>query len=342
MPHEGVPGVCASERPAPGLTDPAATLRQLMRIRRVEEEIAGRYGEQEMRCPVHLSIGQEAAAVGVCAALTPSDYAFSTHRGHAHYLAKGGDLKAMMAEIYGRAPGCAGGRGGSMHLIDLSVNMMGCTPIVGGSLPVAVGAAFASWLDGRQDVTVVFFGEAVTEEGVFFESVNFAALKQLPIIFACENNGFSVYSPMSVRQPSTRDRVGMTRENGLKVGQADGNDVEAVHALACEAVADVRQGGGPWYLEFETYRLREHCGPNVDNALAYRDEAEWMAWRQRCPVEAYRSRLLERGDIDAAGVHRMEVEIAAEIEGAFDFARSAPFPTPESLLSRVLVDEVMK
>lgn len=338
MPQRESTGLFANDKRAVALPDAQAALRQLMRIRRVEETIANRYSEQEMRCPVHLSIGQEAAAVGVCAALEPHDFALSTHRGHAHYLAKGGDLKAMLAEIYGRAPGCAGGRGGSMHLIDLSVNMLGCTPIVGGSLPVAVGVAFATWRDERTNVTICFFGEAATEEGVFYESVNFAALKQLPIVFVCENNGFSVYSPMSVRQPATRDRLAMTRENGLKVGHTDGNDVEAVYALARHAVTDARQGGGPWYLEVETYRWREHCGPGYDNALGYRDEAEWAAWHQRCPVEAFKARLLERGEIDAANLERLEQEIRQEIDAAFDEARRAPFPDPNSLMAHVWAD----
>lgn len=332
-------GLAAGGTQASTLPDAVGTLRQLMRIRSVEEAIASRYSEQEMRCPVHLSIGQEAAAVGVCAALNPGDYALSTHRGHAHYLSKGGDLKAMLAEIYGRAPGCAGGRGGSMHLIDLSVNMLGCTPIVGGSLPVAVGVAFNTWLAEATDVTICFFGEAATEEGVFFESVNFAALKKLPIVFACENNGFSVYSPMSVRQPAARDRLAMTRHNGLKSGHADGNDVEAVYALAREAVADARGGGGPWYLEFETYRWREHCGPGIDNALGYRDETEWAAWHQRCPVDTFKSRLLARGEIDQAGLETLEREIRDEIDAAFEFARQAPFPEEQTLLERVWAEE---
>ena len=318
-----------------GLPDPVAALRQLIRIRTVEEAIASRYRDQEMRCPVHLSIGQEAAAVGVCSALAPQDYALGTHRGHAHYLAKGGDLNSMLAEIHGRSTGCAAGRGGSMHLIDLSVNMLGCTPIVGGSLPVAVGVAFATWLEERDAVTAVFFGEAVTEEGVFFESVNFAALKSLPVIFVCENNGFSVYSPMSVRQPASRSRLAMTRDNGLKVGQANGNDLEAVYALAAEAASDIRRGGGPWYIELETYRWREHCGPAYDNQLGYRDEAELLAWQQRCPVEMYEKRLLTRGEIDDATVQRIRREADEEIDAAFRYAKEAPFPDGGTLLDGV-------
>ena len=325
--------------PSPStFTDKQTALWQLMRIRAVEEAIAARYGEQEMRCPVHLSIGQEAAAVGTCAALQPRDYALSTHRGHAHYLAKGGDLKAMLAEIYGKAPGCAGGKGGSMHLIDLSVNMLGCTPIVGGSLPVAVGVAFAAAQQKRDSVTAVFFGEAATEEGVFFESVNFAALRKLPIVFVCENNGYSVYSPMSVRQPASRDRLAMTRGNGCQAASCHGNDVDEVYALAAHAVEDARRGGGPWFLEFETYRWREHCGPAFDNTIGYRAEEEFKQWQARCPVETFKTRLLERGDVVPADITRLERDIAEEIESAFAYAKAAPFPDARHLLSNLFVE----
>jgi TPP-dependent pyruvate/acetoin dehydrogenase alpha subunit len=321
------------------LPEPIAALKQLMRIRAVEETIASRYPDKEMRCPVHLSIGQEAVAVGVCAALYPSDYALSTHRGHAHYLAKGGDLNAMMAEIYGKAPGCAGGRGGSMHLIDLSVNMLGCTPIVGGSLPVGVGVAFSTWMEERDNVTAVFFGEAATEEGVFFESVNFAALKQLPIVFICENNRFSVYSPMSVRQPEARDRMAMARSNGLKVGSATGDDIEAVYALALQAVNDARSGGGPWYIEFDTYRWREHCGPSYDDELGYRDRDELVKRQNRCPVSTYKARLLDRKTINSTALQQLDEEIKLEVDAAFDFAKRAPFPAADRLLAGVYAEE---
>ena len=335
----GLDSAARESRIGRALPDPLATLRQLIRIRAVEEAIAARYRDQEMRCPVHLSIGQEAAAVGVSSALASQDYALGTHRGHAHYLARGGDLRRMLAEIHGRAAGCAGGRGGSMHLIDLSVNMLGCTPIVAGSLPVAVGVAFATWMEERDSVTAVFFGEAATEEGVFFESVNFAALKALPVVFVCENNGYSVYSPMSVRQPPSRSRLAMTRDNGLKVGYADGNDVEAVYALAAEAVSDARRGGGPWYIELETYRWLEHCGPGYDNQLGYRDEAEFLAWQQRCPVATYENRLLTRGEIDRETIQRIRRDVEDEIDAAFRFAREAPLPDGEQALNGVYAME---
>ena len=302
----------------------------MLRIRAVEEAVASRYGEQEMRCPVHLSIGQEAVAVGVCGALTRDDYVMSTHRSHAHYLAKGGSLERMLAEIYGRATGCCGGKGGSMHIVDLSVGMLGCTPIVGGSLPVAVGTAFGNVLRGEDRVSVAFFGEGATEEGVFAESLNFAALERLPMIFVCENNFYSVYSPMEVRQPATRSRVEIARAHGLAAACAAGNDVEAVYALTVDAVARAHAGGGPTFLEFDTYRWREHCGPHYDNDIGYRTEAEFEAWRARCPVEGYRARLMEAGIVGPEDIAAAQATIDREVADAFAFAKSSPFPAPES------------
>jgi pyruvate dehydrogenase E1 component alpha subunit len=303
----------------------------MLRIRRVEEALADHYPEQQMRCPVHLSIGQEAIAAGVCAALDTRDYLLSTHRAHAHYLAKGGNLKAMLAEIYGKSTGCTSGRGGSMHLVDLAVNMLGSTPIVGGSLPVAVGAAFGTQLQGHDRVTTVFFGEGSTEEGVFSESLNFAALKKLPILFICENNLYSVYSPLSVRQPDSRDRIALARAHRLSAGQGNGNDVEEVYRRTSEAVATIRAGNGPVFLEFSTYRWREHCGPNYDNDIGYRTPQEFESWRKLCPVEHQTQRLLSAGMLTKESLAQMESEISSEIEEAFAFAKSSPFPGPESL-----------
>ena len=310
----------------------------MLRIRMVEESIAERYAEQEMRCPVHLSIGQEAVAVGVCAALGQRDYLMSTHRAHAHYLAKGGDLKRLVAEIYGKAAGCSSGKGGSMHLVDLSVNMLGSTPIVGSSLPIAVGTAFGSWLEGRERVTAVFFGEGATEEGVFFESLNFAALKQLPVVFVCENNLYSVYSPMSVRQSPARDRVMLAKAHGMEGVSGDGNDVEAVFRLASEAVGRARQGQGPTFVELDTYRWREHCGPNYDNHIGYRTEAEFLEWRKLCPVENYQSRLIREGKLSEKEVVEAIAAIRQEISEAFDFAKSSLWPSEKSLLANLYAE----
>jgi len=291
-----------------------------------------------MRCPVHLSIGQEAVAVGVAASLGAEDCAMSAHRAHAHYLAKGGDLRALLAELYGRASGCSSGRGGSMHLVDLDVNMLGSTPIVGSALPLAVGAAFGAWQRGNTGVTIAFLGEGATEQGVFAECLNFAALKRLRLVFVCENNLYSVYSPLAVRQAPARDRAALAAAHGIPTAGGDGNDVEAVLGASREAVARARRGEGPTYLEFATYRWREHCGPNYDNDLGYRTEEEFRAWQAHCPVATYQDRLLARGIVTTAEVDDMHAAIGAEVEAAFAAARAAPFPPADELLANVYAE----
>ena len=300
--------------------------RGLLRIRLIEERIAELYHEQQMRCPVHLCIGQEAVAVGVCENLRREDYVMSGHRSHGHYLAKGGDLKAMLAEIYGKATGCSKGKGGSMHLVDLSAGFLGATPIVGSTIPIAVGAAFGSVLSGEGRISAVFFGEGATEEGVFYESVNFAVLKKLPVIFVCENNFYSVYSPLSVRQPPTRDLVKIVEGEGAAAARGDGNDVLEVYRLASDAVARARSGEGPTVLEFATYRWREHCGPNYDNDLGYRTETEFLEWKKKCPVERLERRFLEDGVATAGDFAALRQELGREIDEAVAFAKSSPFP----------------
>lgn len=311
----------------------------MLRIRKVEEAIAKRYGEKEMRCPVHLSIGQEGVAVGVCSALETRDVVLSTHRGHAHYLAKGGSLKKMLAEIYGKGEGCCRGRGGSMHLNDVSVNMLASTPIVGSSLPVAVGVAFAHWLDQTKTVTAVFFGEGATEEGVFLECINFASLKKLPILFVCENNLYSVYSPMSVRQSAVRDRAAIAKAHGIQTYQGNGNDVEAVFGITKEALCYAREGLGPCFLEFTTYRWREHCGPHYDNHIGYRTEEEFLMWKKRCPVENYQRKILAEKILSEAEVAQRSEQMDQEISEAFAFARETPFPEPRELRTQIYADE---
>jgi len=277
-----------------------------------------------MRCPVHLSIGQEAAAVGVCAALQPSDWAFSGHRNHAHYLAKGGNLKAMLAEIYGKATGCCGGKGGSMHLTDQAAGFIGATPIVGSTVPIAVGAALTAQREGKGRVVVVFLGDGAMEAGVVHESLNFAVLKKLPILFACENNLYSVYSPLEVRQPPQRSISDLAAGHGVKTVQADGNDAQEVYGKACAAVQDLRQGAGPVFMELPTYRWLEHCGPGYDNDIGYRTEDEFQEWKRRDPLvisSRQSSAMLGSVEIDA---------IRQEIEDAFSAAISDPFPEPSS------------
>lgn len=307
----------------------------MLRIRMIEEKIAELYPEQQMRCPVHLSIGQEAVAAGVCACLSRDDYVLSNHRSHGHYLAKGGNLKAMMAELYGKVTGCSQGKGGSMHLVDLSVGFLGATPIVGSTIPIAVGVAFGSMMRDENRVTVAFFGDAATEEGVFHESVNFAVLKKLPVIFVCENNMYSVYSPLSVRQPEGREISDLAKGYGIESYQGNGNDVAEVYRLTEQAVHKARKGGGPTFLEFKTYRWREHCGPNYDNDLGYRTESEFRRWQQCCPIEKPKELLLKDGYFSRQDIDRMVSELDAEILDAVLFAKESPFPVEQLLFKDI-------
>lgn len=300
----------------------------MLRIRRIEEVLARRYLEQEMRCPMHLCIGQEAIAVGVGQALKISDKMYSNHRAHGHYLAKGGSLQSMVAELYGRASGCCGGRGGSMHMIDLDVGFMGATPIVGGTVPLAVGSAWASKLQKKPDVTVIFFGDGCFEEGVVHESLNFAALHQLPILFVCENNDFSVYTRRNERQPD-RSIHQVASAHGIKTAYGDGNDVELVLNLTSQAVEDLRIGNGPWFLEFSTYRWREHCGPDFDDHLQYRTPEEIEYGKAACPIGRFEKISLNSGWLSISDIQKMEKSIETEIDRSFGFALLDRKPTLE-------------
>ena len=293
----------------------------MLRIRLVEESIANKYSEQKMRCPTHLSIGQEAIAVGVCANLTSQDQVLSTHRAHAHYLAKGGCLNSMMAEIYGKASGCSKGMGGSMHLIDTSVGFMGSTAIVANTIPVAVGLALEKKLTRKKSIACVFFGDGATEEGAFYESVNFAIIHSLPILFICENNLYSVYSGLEVRQPVDRKIYKMVRAMGLSAQHGNGNDVEEVARKVKHAKTMILKSGGPQFLEFDTYRWREHCGPNFDNNIGYREESEFLKWKKKDPLKNFYSENSQKY------IDRKIDTISQEIDDAHQFADDSKFPT---------------
>jgi pyruvate dehydrogenase E1 component alpha subunit len=317
-------------------------LFQMSRIRLVEEEIAKRYAEGKMRCPTHLSIGQEGVAAAAGLALRRTDLAVSGHRAHAHYLAKGGDLRAMIAEIYGKVTGCARGKGGSMHLVDEAAGFKGSTAIVAGTVPVGVGLAYAMKLRKEANISCVFLGDAVVEAGVFFEAANFAVLKNLPVLFVCENNLYSVYSPLSVRQPEGRAIHDLVRGIGIRAECGDGNDAVAVHELVAATVARIRAGAGPAFLEFSTYRWREHCGPNYDNDLGYRTEAEYLQWKEREPIARLRSALRRQAALADDALGEMERRIRQEIEEAFRFAEASPFPTAEDAYTDVYASPVQR
>ena len=293
----------------------------MLRIRLVEESIANKYSEQKMRCPTHLSIGQEAIAVGVCANLNSQDQVLSTHRAHAHYLAKGGCLNSMMAEIYGKVSGCSKGMGGSMHLIDTSVGFMGSTAIVGNTIPVAVGLALEKKLARKKSIACVFFGDGATEEGAFYESVNFAIIHSLPILFICENNLYSVYSGLEVRQPVDRKIHKMVRAMGISAQHGNGNDVEEVARKVKHAKTIILKSGGPQFLEFDTYRWREHCGPNFDNNIGYREESEFLKWKKKDPLKNFYSENSQKY------IDRKIGAISQEIDDAHQFADDSKFPT---------------
>jgi TPP-dependent pyruvate/acetoin dehydrogenase alpha subunit len=310
---------------------------QMQRIRRIEEMLAARYKEWKMRCPMHLSIGQEAIAVGVCHALDKTDWVFSNHRGHAHYLAKGGDLNALVAELYGKETGCCGGRGGSMHLIDQEAGFMASTPIVGGTVPLSVGAAWSSKLQKKASIAVIFLGDGCFEEGVVHESLNFAGLHQLPILFVLENNQYSVYTPLNERQPE-HNIVDIVAAHGIPIRQGNGVEVMRVAESAEQAIEKIKQGGGPQFIEYSTYRWLEHCGPNYDDDLGYRPEGELEHWQAMCPIKQALHHLKQMQSEQNIAPSELEqrlkqltLDIDTEIEAAFHFAEQSPTPHPDTM-----------
>lgn len=307
----------------------ATYYQEMLRIRLVETEIAERYSEQEMRCPVHLSDGQESVAVGVCSALKKTDKIFSNHRCHAHYLAKGGDMGRMLAEIYGKETGCLGGRGGSMHLADPDCGLMASIPIVSSAIPLAAGSALADQQNGLNHVTLVFFGDASVEEGVFHETANFASLRNLPVVFVCENNVYSMYTNIRDRQPN-RSILDLPAAHAIQGYHEDGNDIFAVHKATKNAVERARSGAGPTFLLFDTYRWREHCGPALDPEDSYRDKGEYDTWLGNCPIERIKRVMNENGNFPLEWYENVEKNIRAEITESFNFAKTSPLPSPLS------------
>jgi acetoin:2,6-dichlorophenolindophenol oxidoreductase subunit alpha len=305
----------------------------MLKIRLFEERAAELVEAGEVKTPCHLYIGQEAVATGVCAALEPEDYVWGGHRSHGHYLAKGGDLRKLMAELYAKATGCSKGRGGSMHIVAPEVGILGTVPLVGGTIPLAVGAGLASKLRGDRRVSVSFFGDGATEEGHFHESMNLAALYRLPVIFVCENNFYS--SHMSLSERRVQDNICEAGKfHGMPGMRVDGNDVVAVYQAALEAVARARSGDGPTLLECRTYRWRGHVGPAWDLDVGVRRREELKEWMARDPVARARARLMEYG-VRADEFEQIERDIRAEIEEAVIFARESPYPDESELASYV-------
>ncbi len=307
----------------------ASFYRSLYRIRRVEEEIAKVYSTDKIKSPVHLSIGQEAISVAVCQALAPQDVVFGTYRGHALYLAKGGDLMQMIAEMYGKATGCTGGKGGSMHLIDPSVGMMGTSAVVGTTIANSIGYAYALKCQRKDAIVASFFGDGATEEGVFHESLNFAALKRLPIIFVCENNGYAIHTHQRQRQ-ARANIAERAAAYGMHAERIGNNDSLRLYERVREAVQALRAGeAGPFFFECQTYRWKEHVGPNEDFQLGYRTADEAAPWIQDDQVPRFAAM------IEPPRRREIEAEVEAEIETAFAFAETSPEAAIETLFADV-------
>lgn len=303
-----------------------ALYTSMARIRVVEECVARAYSRQKMRCPVHLCVGQEAITAGACEALRQDDAVLATHRSHGAYFAKGGDMVSFFKELHGKAGGCTEGRGGSMHLAAPEVGFLGAVPIVGSSIAIATGLALAFQMRCETKVCVVFFGDGATEEGVFHESLQYAALKKLPIVYICENNGFSVNTPLHERRSPQASLTGMAQAHGVFSSSGDGNIVLDVYTQTQQAVERARQGKGPSFLEFTTYRWLEHCGYADDHHLPVRCAATGLAWKKRCPLKQFETLLVQDGVYSTEFLQAIVVKMQTEAQQALLQAEEAPWP----------------
>jgi len=306
--------------------------KTILTIRRFEERVSQEYQKRTFPGTVHSYIGQEAVAVGICANLSIDDCIVSTHRGHGHCIAKGADLKRMMAEIYGKKTGYCKGKGGSMHIADFSIGMLGANGIVGAGLPIAVGTALAAQLEGGDSVSVVFFGDGACHEGEFHESLNLASIWKLPIIFACENNMYGVNMPVSEAIPVTHiaQRAAAYAMPGAVV---DGNDLVAVYEATEKAVAGARSGEGPRLLEFKTYRWRAHFEGGAIPDLRSLEEIE--AWKKKCPLAGLEQKLLGASILDTKDLETINDQVVSQVEEAVKYAVESPLPAPEDTIEDV-------
>lgn len=318
---------------------PSDVLRKMyitmVKIRKFEERLAELLLlPNEIATPCHLYIGQEAVATGVCSTLKEQDYVFSTHRSHGHFLAKDGDLNALMAEIYCKKTGCSKGKGGSMHIASADLGLPGSSAIVGGTIPIAVGTALAFSMQEKDAVSVVFFGDGAVAEGVFYESLNFASLKKLPVIFVCENNLYCTHLPVSACL-SDADIYKKSEVFGIPGVRIDGNNVMEVYKVAKKAVEDARQWKGPSLIECLTYRWRGHVGPHDDLDKGLRSKEELDSWMNRCPIKMLEKFLLERGIMPEPERDQIHKTISEEIEEAVEFAKKSPYPNEDEVLDDV-------
>lgn len=312
-----------------------ACYRDMWLIRSAEETVADLYRNKETFTPIHLGIGQEAVAVGVSAHLTAQDRVYSGHRGHSHYLAMHASLDKMMAEILGRATGASAGMGGSMHLYAPEAGFHGSVPIVGATIPVAVGAGLACKMDGKGQVAVCYFGDGACEEGVLHESLNLARVMDLPVLFVCENNLYSSHLDIHLRQPSN-STARFAQAHRIPHQVVDGNDVVGLAHTAGSLIADARAGKGPGFIEAVTFRWRGHVGPNEDIDVGVRrSPKELVAWKKRDPIRRLRDALEADRNVDAAAFEAVHAAIAQQIDSAVTLARAAPRPDPSVILDYV-------
>ena len=302
----------------------------MLRIRRVQEKIERDYLKDQMKTPVHLCIGQESIAAGVCEVLEKEDYISSNHRGHGHYLAKGGSLQAMIAELHCKSTGCSAGFGGSMHIIDTRVSHLGSSSIVGGGIPLGTGMALASKMKNERRVSVVFFGDGAADEGVLYESINFAILNKLPVIYILENNKWAVCSPLKNRQAMKNVFHNAPKEE-LFSADIDGNDVNQVYRTTLKAVERARQGKGPSLIECDTYRILGHAGCEAQDPKGYRDPVEIEKWKKKCPIDRLTSELKKTAALNEEELQSWEGSIQDEINSAFHYAMNSPLPKAEDV-----------
>jgi len=304
----------------------------MLTIRRFEERAYSEWSAGNLFGFVHSYIGQEAIATGVCAHLTKKDRIVSNHRGHGHCIAKGADMKKMMAEIYGKKTGYCKGKGGSMHIADFSIGMLGADGIVGAGLPIATGAALAAQLEKSGSVAAVFFGDGACNEGEFHEALNLAGIWKLPLLFVCENNQYGVNTPASYAM-SAKDITRIPEAYHIKNNVVYGNDVEVVYKAAEEAIALLRNGDGPYFLECQTYRWHKHFLSKALEDLRPQDELE--SWKRKCPVVAFETKLLQKGVLTGADLKSINETVKARIEDACKFAVDSPYPQPQDALEDV-------
>lgn len=300
-------------------------LRTMLLIRVFEEKVAELASKKEFGCPVHLYIGQEAIAAGICACLEKTDYCFSTHRSHGHFIGKGGSINMLMAEIYGKLTGSSLGHGGSMHVAEPAVGFMGSSAIVAGTIPLAVGAAFSAQYRKDRRISVAFFGDGATDEGVFYESINLAALYKLPLLFVCENNSFSTHMPDFLRQSNTRifDRI---KGFNIESKRIDGNNAVEIYSNTLDIVKTLRDGKGPFLLELMTYRWLAHVGPEEDVDVGFRTKDEIDRWKKRCPIKILKNYLIKNIDFDESDYNKIEKQVISDIESAVNYAKNSPYP----------------